>query len=736
MKPKKNAKDTLRDESVPMEQRIADLLGKMTLGEKISQLTDNAPAIERLGLPKFVWGGECLHGLCNRGRATQFPMPIGMAASFDPVLLEEVASAVSDEIRARHHDPAWRHPDQSDLIWDKQGMPSRKANLTAKRPDLPRVGLAFYTPVINILRDPRWGRAQETYGEDPYLTGVMGAAFVRGLQGKHPKYLKVAACAKHLAVHSGPETLRRKFNAIVSRKDLAETYLPAFEALTRAGAATVMTTYNRVNGEHCCASPTLIGEFLRGRFGFDGMVLSDGGALGSLHTSHQITKDAVETAGVCLKNGCDLELGLSAYPYAAQAIKRGLISESDVDRAVARILKVRFQVGEFDPPAKIPYTRIPRSVVQSPGHLRLARQMADKSLVLLKNNGILPFGPDRRVVLCTGPNAADQQVLLGNFYRGISAKMHTIVEGVVAAAPEGVVVTHMQGCFLTHPNVFPSTWTFGLSEWADAVVMVIGYSPLMEGEQGECIGAPDGGDKSDIGLPPNQLQFLREMKKKGKPIVAVVTGGSAMDLCEVHKLADAVLLAWYPGEQGGLAVGDAIFGMTSPSGKLPVTFPKSTSQLPAYTDYRLKGRTYRYMTKEPMYPFGFGLSYTRFSYGRLKLSAKRIKCGASLRAEVVVTNTGTIAAEEVVQLYLKDNEASVAVPHCALKGFQRIGLAPGKSKRVEFTITPAMMKMVNNEGNAVLEPGAFTVTIGSSSPGSRSQVLGAPKPAVGQFVVA
>ncbi len=524
------------------------------------------------------------------------------------------------------------------------------------------MGLAFYTPVINILRDPRWGRAQETYGEDPFLTSVMGSAFVRGLQGKHPTYLKVAACAKHLGVHSGPEQLRQKFNACVSRKDLVETYLPAFEALIRAGVATVMSTYNRVNGEHCCASPTLIGEFLRQKFGFQGMVLSDGGALNSLHTTHHMTKDAVETAGLCLRNGCDLELGMSAYPYVAKAIQRGLLTEAEVDCAVSRILKVRFQVGEFDPPAKVPYTRIPRSVVQSPRHLRLARKMAAESLVLLKNNGILPMGPERRVVLCTGPNAADAQVLLGNFYRGISANLHTILEGVVAVAPEGVVVTHMQGCFLTHSNVYPSTWTFGLSEWADAVVVVMGYSPLMEGEQGECIGAPDGGDKSGISIPENQLDFLRAMKKKGRPIIAVVTGGSAMDLREVHALSDAVLLVWYPGEQGGLAVGDILFGKCSPSGKLPVTFPKTLQQLPPFEDYQLCGRTYRYMTQEPMYPFGFGLSYARFQYRRLKLSARQVLRGKKLRAEVWVANCSSTAAEEVVQLYLTDDAASVVVP--------------------------------------------------------------------------
>ncbi len=721
-----------RNPDLPFSDRAADLVGRLTFEEKVELLTTSAGPIPRLGIGHFAWGGECLHGICNRGRATQFPMPIGMAASFDPALLEKIASAIGDEARARHHDPAWSGPGG------------------------PRVGLAFYTPVINILRDPRWGRSQETYGEDPVLTGAMGAAFVRGLQGRHPRYLKAAACAKHLAVHSGPERLRQEFDARISRKDLVETYLPAFETLVRAGVATVMATYNRVNGEHTCASPTLLGEFLRGKFGFKGMVLSDGGALGSLHTTHKITRDAVETAGLCITQGCDQELGTNAYPHMPEAIQRGLATQADVDRAVARILEVRFRTGEFDPPARVPYSKIKRRVVQCPAHIALARRMAEESLVLVKNDGALPLGPQHRAVLCTGPNAADVQVLLGNFYRGVSGDLRTIVEGAAAAAPEGTVVTHMQGCFLTHPNVFPSTWTFGLGEWADAIIAVLGYSPLMEGENGECIGAPDGGDKPGIALPENQLQFLRDLKQKcilsgdnravqpdllhfkqgalpKKPLIAVVTGGSAMDLTEVHEIADAVLLAWYPGEQGGLAVGDALFGKVAPSGKLPVTFPKSLAQLPPFEDYNMRGRTYRYMAEEPQYPFGFGLSYTTFKYGALKLSAKRVKAGAALDASVAVANTGKTAATEVVQLYVADNEASVPVPRCALKAFQRVPLRPGQSRTVRFRITPEMLQMVNADGEKVLEPGTFTVTVGGSSPGARSEALGAPKPASATF---
>ena len=694
-----------------MEARIADLVDRMSIKEKISQLTTKSPPIKRLGIPDFCWGGEALHGLINSGRATIFPMPIGVAATFDPDLVKRMAEATADEARAKHHDPAWRGPDG------------------------PRFGLHFWSPVINIFRDPRWGRGQETYGEDPFLTGTLGAAFVKGLQGDHPKYLKASACAKHLGVHSGPEPLRQKFNAIVSRKDLYETYLPAFQDLINAGARCIMATYNRVNGEHCCASPTLIGEACRGRFGFTGFVTSDGGALGSIHGSHGITKNAVETAELAMSNGCDLEIGTHAYPLIPEAIKQGRLTEEDVDRALARILQIRFALGEFDDPAEVPYSRIRRNVIQCEKHIALSRDLATKSMVLLKNNGVLPLTRKAQRILVTGPNAADIQVLLGSFYRGVSANLCSVVEGITGAAPEGTLVVHFQGCYLQHDNIFPSTWTYGQAEMADMVVAVVGISPLMEGESGECIGSRDGGDRDDLGLPPNQIEFLKYMKKAGKPLVVIVTGGSPVALQEVHKLADAILFIWYPGEQGGNAVGDLLFGKESPSAKLPMTFPKSVKQLPPYENYALKGRTYRYMTKEPLYPFGFGLSYTTFRYSRLTLSSMSVPYGKSLWAEARVTNTGKLTADEIVQLYLSDDEASVPVPRWALKGFKRVTLKPGQSRIVKFRITRKMMEMVNDDGDPVLEPGAFTVTVGGASPGDRSVELGAPKPVTGRFEV-
>lgn len=685
-----------KNPDLTIKERVADLIGRMTLEEKVVQLTTSAPAIERLGLPRFQWGGECLHGLCNTGRATQFPMPIGMAATFDDALIEKVAEATSDEARAKYHDPDW--------------------NRNGRR------SIAFYTPVINLLRDPRWGRAQETYGEDPYLTGRMGAAFVRGLQGDDPKYLKTAATAKHLGVHSGPERLRREFNAVVSQQDLAETYLYAFRPLIEAGAAMVMTTYNRVNGEHCCAHTQLIGKFLREELGFDGLVTSDGGALETLHTSHALTKDAVETAGLCLKNGCDQEIGTNAYLYAAEAMERGLITEADIDRALEHIFTVRFRLGDFDPLDDHPYASIPASVIQCRKHLKLARKTAVESMVLLKNNGILPLGDDIRTILVTGPQAADIQCLLGNFYRGASGDLRTILEGITEGAPDGAVITHMQGCLLNQPNIYPSDWTAGLSEWADVVVAVLGFSPLMEGEQGECICAPEGGDKPEIAIPPNQLDFLKEIQSRyDKKVVAVITGGCPLELGPVADIADAVLMAWYPGEQGGRAVADVLFGYENPGGKLPVAFPQKLSDLPAYEDYDPVKRSYRYEPFEPLYPFGFGLSYTTFQYDQLSVRPKKVKqadleAGRTIRVSAQVTNTGDCEGDEVVQLYLTDDEARVRVPNYALKGFQRIRLKPGQTRRVRFDITHDMLCVYDDNGARVLEPGAFTVTIGGCCP--------------------
>ncbi len=715
-----NSPPLWRDPERPTIERVHDLLSRLRLAEKVALLDDQSRPEGHPDLPPFAFNGEALHGLCNTGRATVFPMPIGMAASFDPDLLHRVASATSDEMRAKFNDAAWRR--------------------------CPRVSLMVLSPVINILRDPRWGRAQETYGEDPVLTGSLGAAYVRGLQGDHPRRLKVAACAKHLGVHSGPEALRTRFNAEVSRKDLEETYLPAFAELVRAGVRMVMATYNRVNGEHCCAHSFMIGKFLRERHHFDGLVVSDGGALGSIHrrkagdktrmhaffggdlsaeTGHDLTSGPVETAALCLRNQCDLELGNHAYHLAGEAVKNGLLSEAEIDRAVGRHLAMRFDLGVLDPPGSDdPFGEIPTNRVQCREHLRLAEEAAEKSLVLLKNKGgALPLHPARdSVVFVTGPVSAALQVLLGNFYRGVSGRLTSILEGIVETAPDGVTVTHSQGSYLNHPNVFESDWHLGMADWSDTIVACLGFSPLMEGENGECIGSPDGGDKNSIALPDNQLKLLRDLRSRistggrKQRLVAVVTGGCPLELAEVVELSDAVLMAWYPGERGGSAVGRVLWGAVNPSGKLPVTFPKRLADLPPYENYDMTGRTYRYMLSEPLFPFGFGLSYTSFDLGKPIVHQANLAEGESLDITIPLHNTGESAGQEVVQVYLRYPEHLPERPRKALKAFQRASVAPAETLSVALRI-PAVAFHFFHPGHEawVLEPGEYILEFGFSS---------------------
>jgi beta-glucosidase len=690
--------------------RINTLIGRMTLKEKISQLATPSPAIPRLKIPGMFWGGECLHGLVHTGVSTQFPMPVNIASTFNPGLVRKIADAIASEARAKHHDPAWQGP---------RG---------------PLVGLNFWTPNINIFRDPRWGRGQETYGEDPYLTGTMASAFVRGLQGGDPKRLKVGACAKHLAVHSGPERLRTRFDAKVSKKDLWETYLPAFKMLVDAGVESVMASYNRVNGEPCPASPTLLKSILRDAWGFKGHVVSDGGALSAIYKNHKTWKSIEETALKSFKAGCDLcNDGGNVYEHLSSSIRKGLLTEEEIDTSLRRLLSTRFKLGQFDPPSKNPYRKIHRSVIRSAPHLHLAYQAALESAVLLKNNGILPLGPETKIVGVCGPTAADAEVLLGNFYRGTTPDMRTVLEGIVAAAPEGTAVKYLPGGYSAHKNLYPSGWHIGVLQNSEVAIAVVGLTPLMEGEQGECIGTKLGGDRIDIELPEHQKEFIRNLKWAKKPVILIVTGGSPLALGEFHDMADAVLWAGYPGEQGGLAIGDILFGNASPSGRLCVTFPRKDTDIPDFADYSMNGRTYRFMKKEPLYPFGFGLSYSSFHYGPGRTSKSSIRSGESLVVETRVRNTGKMTADEVVQLYVKDESGSVRAPICSLKGFTRIRLRPGASKTVRFRVTPEMMELVGKDGRGRLEPGWFTVYIGGSSPGPVATALGASKPAKIRF---
>lgn len=699
-----------RDASKPLETRVQDLINQLTLEEKVHQMMHNSPAIPRLNMPAYNWWNEALHGVGRGGVATVFPQAIGLGATFDEDLAFRVSSAISDEARAMFNASV------------AKGFHKQYG------------GLTFWTPNINIFRDPRWGRGQETYGEDPYLTSRLGVSFVKGLQGDNPNYLKTAACAKHFAVHSGPEKLRHEFNAVSSPKDLWETYLPAFKALVDADVEAVMCAYNRTNDEPCCANNFLLTDVLRKKWNFKGHVVSDCWAVVDFYQGHNLVKTKAEAVALAVKNGVNLNCG-DEYPALVEAVEKGLITEKEIDVALAVLLRTRFKLGLFDPTESNPYNAISTDVINSSKHRALAREAAQKSIVLLKNNGVLPLKNNLSKYFVTGPNASDVQVLLGNYY-GVNPQMVTVLEGLAGAVEAGSQLQYRQGILLDRDNVNPQDWTTGNAANSDATFVVLGISGLLEGEEGESIASPYFGDRLDYNLPKNQIDFLKKIREKTTtPVIAVVTGGSPMNLADVHELADAVLLVWYPGQEGGNAVADIVFGKISPSGRLPITFPKSLDQLPAYEDYTMKGRTYRYMEAEPLYPFGFGLSYTQFEYSNLTLSKNSIKKNEKIEAKVTLTNKGKVASEEVVQLYLTDVKASTTTPLYSLKGIQRITLEPGKSVVVSFTITPDMLMLVDDKGNSILEPGAFTVSIGGSLPGNRSDQLGAAKSLQTNFTV-
>jgi len=717
--PEKGDAPIYLDPNQPLEKRVDDLVSRLTLEEKVSQMINNSSAIPRLGIFEYNWWNECLHGVAAAGIATVFPQAIGMAASFNDKLLYKVACAISDEARAKHHEFV-RQEDRGIFK-----------------------GLTFWSPNINIFRDPRWGRGQETYGEDPYLTGRMGVAFVKGLQGDHPKYLKVVATPKHYAVHSGPEPMRHSFDARVSEKDLRETYLPAFkECIIEGKAESIMGAYNRTNGEPCCASPTLLQKILREEWGFDGYVVSDCGAINDIHANHKVTNTPEESAAMAVNAGCDLNCG-RAFESLVNAVKQGLISEEAIDRAVKRLFKARFKLGMFDPPEMVPYAQIPYEVNDCEEHRKLALEMARESIVLLKNEGgLLPLRKDLKAIAVIGPNADSKKVLLGN-YNGMPSKYVTALEGIRAKVSPNTRVYYAEGCHLI--NRKDSGWgpraTAGFAEAlaaaqrADVVIMCLGLTAEIEGEEGNAPRSEANGDRVSLDLPGMQEELLKAVCAIGKPVVLVVFSGSPVSINYAQENVPAIVQAWYPGEEGGTAIADVLFGDYNPAGRLPVTFVKSVDQLPPFTDYSMKGRTYRYMKEEPLYPFGYGLSYTTFEYSNLTLSAEKIEAGQSITVSVDVKNTGKIAGDEVVQLYLKDLEASVDVPIHELKGFRRIKLQPGESTTVSFTLTPRQMALIDNDGRCILEPGRFRVTVGGRQPDERSEALAGSKILTGEFTV-
>lgn len=670
--------------------RADELLRAMTPAEKISQLGYNSPAVERLGIPSYVWWNEGLHGVARGGEATVFPQAIGMGAAFDPALVSRVADAIATEARA-------------------------KFNLsTASGRRSQYLGLTFWTPNINIDRDPRWGRGQETYGEDPFLTAATGAAFVRGLQGSDPRWLKAAACAKHFAVHSGPEALRHEFNAVVDETDLRETYLYAFRKVVGAGVEAVMCAYNQVNGEPCCTGKTLLGEILRKEWGFNGHVVTDCWALDDIWLRQKAIPTRLETAAAAVKAGVNLDCANILQEDVAHALERGLLSAGDIDGALRPLLVTRLKLGMLEPEARRPFRSYGADSVRSPSHVALARRAAAESMVLLKNNGVLPLDPGRLgSLLVTGPNSSSLDALLGN-YHGLAGDMVTFAEGVARAAGPAVAVQYDLGCDASDTSRFGGVWASSMS---DATIAVLGLTPVVEGEDGDAFLSPSHGDRESLGLPRAQIAFLKALRgASAKPLVVVLTGGGAMDLSSIEPYADAVLLAWYPGEQGGNALADILFGNISPSGRLPVTFYRSLADLPPYEDYAMRGRTYRYFEGKAAYPFGFGLSYTRFDYrwGE-QPERKEYAAGDTIAFSVEVANTGGRDGDEVVQAYIGFPGGAGGL-RSELKAFRRVAVKQGAVERVALAIPASELEKWDAGARAWrLRPGSYTLRVGRSS---------------------
>ena len=680
---KMNTKHLWYNSSLSVNERVDALVGAMTLREKIAQTLHAAPPIPRLGVPDYNWWNECLHGVGRAGRATVFPQSIGMAATFNVPLIGKVASAISDEARAKHHQA---------LKQDYRGT---------------YFGLTYWTPNINIFRDPRWGRGQETYGECPHLTARIGVAFVKGLQGNDPNYLKLVATPKHYAVHSGPEPMRHYFNAEVSPRDMRETYLHAFEATVKeAKAWSVMGAYNRTNGEPCCGSKTLLQDILRDEWGFPGYVVSDCWAIQDFHKHHKVVKTPEESVAMAVKNGCDLNCG-DMYPNLLGAVKQGLITEDEIAVSVKRLFEARVRLGMFDPESKVPWSKLKPEVVNSPEHQKLSLKAARESIVLLKNEkNILPLAKNIKSLGVVGPNATRHDVLWGN-YNGFSSHFSTLLEGVVGKVSAGTQVKYNSG---SNENALELM----LGD-AEVIVACMGVTPEMEGEETGDVGVPDaegGGDRVRIGLPERQLSLLKALHATGKPVILVLTGGSPIELNWAKKHCAAIMMVWYPGEAGGTALADVIFGDYNPAGRLPLTFIKSLNDIPAFTDYRMKGRTYRFMKKKPLYHFGYGLSYTTFAYRKLKVTG--------LKVSVEVKNTGKLDGDEVVQVYLSDSPAKVPTPLKQLVAFKRVRVKAGKTKTVSFSLKRKQLAAYDAKGNPFVELGEYRISVGGGQPDDAS----------------
>ena len=699
-----------KDPRLSSEERVADLVSRLSLKEKVLQMQNDAPAIERLGIPAYNWWSECLHGVARNGIATVFPQAIGMAATWDPDLIYQEADVISTEARAKYYECSSK---------GQRGIYQ---------------GLTFWSPNINIFRDPRWGRGQETYGEDPFLTGRIGLAFVKGLQGNDPRYFKVIATAKHYAVHSGPEPDRHSFDAWCSERDLYETYLPAFETLIRYGKAySVMGAYNRFWSEPCTASDLLLDKILRKKWGFTGYVTSDCGAIWDIYHGHKLQPDSVRASVLSVKAGCDLTCG-DEYTSLVAAVSKGYISESEIDVSLKRLFTARFRLGLFDPDSLVPWSKIKPSDNNTPEHDRLALKVAEESMVLLKNDKhTLPFGKSVKNIAVIGPYADRLSVLLGN-YCGKPTAPITILSGIREVAGNKAEVLYAKGVDGLEDAAVKSQEKSGkptatvsaadlesqalqIDGKADVIVFVGGISPYLEGEEMDVkIPGFSGGDRTSLDLPANQTNILKKLSWLGKPIVLVLTNGSALAVNREAMDIPAILEAWYPGQQGGKAVAEVLFGLYNPAGRLPVTFYTSADELPPFTDYSMKGRTYRYYTRTPLWPFGYGISFSKFTYQEASADKGTYSSADTIRLTVKVKNEGPFNGDEVVQIYCSKKDSKYDRPIRALCGFQRKNIGNAAVENLVIKVALNDLRIYDPERqDYIVETGPYELLVGPDS---------------------
>lgn len=685
-------------------ERAEELVNQMTVEEACSQLRYDAPAIPRLNIPEYNWWCEALHGVARAGTATSFPQAIGLGAAFDTELMGEIGEVIATEGRAKYNEYS-SHGDR----------------------DIYK-GLTFWSPNVNLFRDPRWGRGQETYGEDPYLISRLAVPFIKGIQGDG-EYMKGAACAKHFVVHSGPEALRHEFNATASEKDLWETYLPAFEAcVTEAGVESVMGAYNRTNGEVCCGH-SYIQSIIKDKWGFKGHFVSDCWAIRDFHEKHKVTKSNEESAALALNKGCDLNCGCT-YVHLMKAYNKGLVTEETIRQAAIRLFTTRFLLGMFD---ETEYDGLNYLDVETKEHIAVAKRASDESIVLLKNDGILPLDKDKnQVIAVIGPNADSRRPLIGNYY-GTSSEYITAIEGIREAAGENTRILYSEGCDLSRKKPDPLSREYNciaeaeaVMDRSDLVILVIGLNETLEGEEGDEGNHYASGDKPDLAFPKPQQKLIDTVIKSGKPFITVVMTGSAMDLTLLSEHSSAIMQAWYPGARGGRSIGDIIFGKVNPSGKLPVTFYRNTDDLPDFEDYSMKGRTYRFIETEPLYPFGYGLTYSDVSIDEARIEGDRTS-GAKI--SVTVRNDSSMTAAEVVQVYAKSDDVDEA-RNGKLAGFARVTCEAGKSVDIVIDIPSENLRVVRQDGSRVLPEGEIKLYVGFGQPDARTEALTGKKSAV------